>query len=54
VEFHDQIKILAEQVARRVVEAPPYPDDPERDPWLAADIPVPPGATPIHPGRICL
>ncbi|HEY8211752.1 MAG TPA: toll/interleukin-1 receptor domain-containing protein [Myxococcaceae bacterium] len=66
VEFHDQIKLLAEQVARLVVEAPPYPNDPNDPddpdgsngpngaPWLAADIPEPPGPTPITLGRICL
>src|SRR5262249_1581710 len=52
VEFHDKIRHLAGQIANRVINAPPYPDNPESGQWLASEVPAPQEPLLIPWGRL--
>ncbi|HZM26389.1 MAG TPA: TIR domain-containing protein [Gemmatimonadales bacterium] len=54
VDFNDQVKDLAAQVAQRVLSAPPYPADPECARWLALEVPDSPSLPPILPSAFDL
>ncbi|HYV47199.1 MAG TPA: toll/interleukin-1 receptor domain-containing protein [Myxococcaceae bacterium] len=52
MEFLKQVKELAREVAEAIIEAPPYPEGPHPEHWVALEVPEAPLPRHIKQGRL--